>query len=349
MSDNTNLNTLIEMNKDILFSELSDEINNDNVTDIEWDGYNLWISDLTQGCYLSDRQLGDEYVENLSIRLANIMRVPFNRTYPVLEANTDEFRISIWHESRCAKKSIAIRKIPRRLRFGRAEILNTQYAPERIINLIENCVTGHCNCCIGGQPHAGKTELLKYLSTFIPYNEKVGVYEDNQEIHYRMINPCKKCTEFFVDDKFQYSQIIKAGLRHNIDWVLLSESRGPEVIDLLNSLSTGAYCMTTMHLDNVRSIPDRMYNMLGEGNVTDRFINSIYKYIDIGILVECDKNEKRKITQVGFFTRENGVNRCTVIYENGEFTDNKIPQQIEAKLKRYGIKEAYERRDNTKS
>ena len=62
MSDNTNLNTLIEMNKDILFSELADEINNDNVTDIEWDGYNLWISDLTQGCYLSDRQLGDEYV-----------------------------------------------------------------------------------------------------------------------------------------------------------------------------------------------------------------------------------------------------------------------------------------------
>jgi len=43
------------------------------------------------------------------------------------------------------------------------------------------------------------------------------------------------------------------------------------------------------------------------------------------------------------------VNRCTVIYENGEFTDNKIPQQIEAKLKKYGIKEAYERRDNTKS
>ncbi len=91
----------------------------------------------------------------------------------------------------------------------------------------------------------------------------------------------KKCVEFFVDSKFSYSQVIRAGLRHNIDWMLLSESRGAEVLDLMNSLSTGAYCMTTMHLDSVRSIPDRMYNMLGESNVTDRFVNSIYKYIDV--------------------------------------------------------------------
>ena len=343
MNENISLNTLIEMNKHTLFVELESEINNDNITDIEWDGYNLWISDLTKGCYLSDKILSQEYIENLSIRLANIMKVPFNRTFPVLEANTDEFRISIWHESRCSKKSISIRKIPKRLRFGRAEIINTKYAPEKLINLIENCVIGHCNCVIGGQPHAGKTELLKYMSTFIPYNEKVGVYEDNQEIHYRTINPGKKCKEFYVDDKFQYSHIIKAGLRHNIDWVLLSESRGPEVVDLLNSLSTGAYCMTTMHLDNVSGIPDRMYNMLGQGSVTDRFINSIYKYIDLGILVECDKNEKRKITQVGFFTRQEGINKCTIIYENGEFTENNIPEQILGKLKKYGIGDVYER------
>ena len=343
------LQELIENNKEDIFSEIKEEISDETVTDIEWDGYNLWITQLGRGCYISMKELSDRYMDNLSIRLANIMGASFNRMHPILEANTESLRISIWHESRCGRKSMAIRKIPQKLRFGHADLVRSDYAPESIITLLENCVTAHLSTVIGGQPHAGKTELLKYLSTFIPYNEKVGVYEDNQEIHYRMINPGKKCTEFFVDDKFQYSQIIKAGLRHNIDWVLLSESRGPEVIDLLNSLSTGAYCMTTMHLDNVRSIPDRMYNMLGEGNVTDRFINSIYKYIDIGILVECDKNEKRKITQVGFFTRENGVNRCTVIYENGEFTDNKIPQQIEAKLKKYGIREAYERRDNTKS
>ena len=244
MEKEQGLKGYIRQNRAELFREIEDLIQNEDVTDIEWDGYYLWVTDLKKGCYCHNIRLNEEYVDNLAIRLANIMKVPFNRAYPILEANTEDLRISIWHESRCTKKSMAIRKIPTRLRFRHQDIVQAGYAPETLINLLENCVTAHCNIVIGGQPHAGKTELLKYLSTFIPANEKVGVYEDNQEIHYRKINPGKKCAEFFVDEKFSYSQIIRAGLRHNIDWTLLSESRGPEVLDLLNSLSTGASCMT---------------------------------------------------------------------------------------------------------
>ena len=286
MEKEQGLKGYIRQNRAELFREIEDLIQNEDVTDIEWDGYYLWVTDLKKGCYCHNIRLNEEYVDNLAIRLANIMKVPFNRAYPILEANTEDLRISIWHESRCTKKSMAIRKIPTRLRFRHQDIVQAGYAPEALINLLENCVTAHCNIVIGGQPHAGKTELLKYLSTFIPANEKVGVYEDNQEIHYRKINPGKKCAEFFVDEKFSYSQIIRAGLRHNIDWTLLSESRGPEVLDLLNSLSTGASCMTTIHLDDVRGLPDRMYNMLGSCDITERFINNIYKYIDVGVLVE---------------------------------------------------------------
>lgn len=86
-----------------------------------------------------------------------------------------------------------------------------------------------------------------------------------------------------------------------------------------------------------------MYNMLGEANVTDRFINSIYQYIDVGILVECDKHERRSIKEVGFFIREEGVNKCVMIYENGEFTDNELPQQIMSRFRKYNIVNLYER------
>ena len=337
------LQELIENNKEDIFSEIKDEISDDTVTDIEWDGYNLWITQLGRGCYISMKELSDKYMDNLSIRLANIMGASFNRMHPILEANTESLRISIWHESRCGRKSMAIRKIPRKLRFGHGDLVKSDYAPESIITLLENCVTAHLSTVIGGQPHAGKTELLKYLATFIPAEEKVGVYEDNQEIHYRKINPNKKCVEFFVDDKVTYQDIIKAGLRHNIDWILLSESRGPEVAHLLNSLSTGSYCMTTMHLDEVRDMPDRMYNMLGNSSVNERFINSVYKYIDLVVLVECDKHEKRRIKQIGFLSRCNSVNHCCVIYEDGTFTDETVPEDILDKFKRRGIKNIYEK------
>lgn len=333
----------IKQNRQELFSEILEEINNDKITDIEWDGRNLWITELGKGSYISKKELSLKYVENLSIRLSNIMGSSFNRFNPILEANTEELRISIWHESRCQSKSIAIRKIPRSLRFNHFSIIDTSYAPVEIITLLENSITAHLSTVIGGQPHAGKTELLKYLSTFIPADEKVGVYEDNQEIHYRIINPNKKCVEFFVDELVSYPDIIKAGLRHNIDWILLSESRGPEVLDLLNSLSTGAYCMTTMHLDDVRDMPDRMYNMLGTSNVTDRFVNSIYKYIDLVVLVVCDKFERRRIAQVGFLTRSNNGNECTIVYEDGEITEKAIPEEIMERFKQYGIKNPYGR------
>jgi len=333
--------SMIERNKEELFYEIRDEIADDSITDIEWDGHNLWITRLGSGCFISIKELSDRFMDNLSIKLSNIMGVPFNRIHPILEANTDTLRISIWHESRCGKKSMSIRKIPQKLRFNHEILVKTGYAPDSILSILEASIIGKLSVVIGGTPHSGKTELLKYLATFIPADEKVGVYEDNQEIHYRIINPHSKCVEFFVDDNVNYQEIIKAGLRHNIDWVLLSESRGPEVLELMNSLSTGANCMTTMHLDDVRDMPDRMYSMLGKGGAEDRFINSIYKYIDLVVLVECDKFEQRRIAQVGFCTRINGVNNCTVIYEDGEFTGKEIPEEIICRFKKNGIDNPY--------
>ena len=132
------LQELIENNKEDIFSEIKDEISDDTVTDIEWDGYNLWITQLGRGCYISMKELSDKYMDNLSIRLANIMGASFNRMHPILEANTESLRISIWHESRCGRKSMAIRKIPRKLRFGHGDLVKSDYAPESIITLLEN-------------------------------------------------------------------------------------------------------------------------------------------------------------------------------------------------------------------
>ena len=57
--DKEDLKDIIEKNKDELFSEIAQEINNDNVTDIEWDGYNLWITELGIGSYISGKELSD--------------------------------------------------------------------------------------------------------------------------------------------------------------------------------------------------------------------------------------------------------------------------------------------------
>ena len=56
---------------------------------------------------------------------------------------------------------------------------------------------------------------------------------------------------------------------------------------------------------------------------------------------EENKNERRKIQELAFFDREDGINKCTVIYENCEFTSNDIPKEIMKRFKNYGIDNPY--------
>lgn len=333
-----------------LYGELAEYIQNDDVTDIDWNGSDLWITDLKKGKYRSEKKVTKEFVENLSVRLSNTMGVVFNNINRVLEANTTDRRISIFHESASGKRSICIRKNPLFLRLKRETMIREAYCNESLLNLIENCVIAHCNIIVGGLPNAGKTELVKYLTTFIPDNEKAGVYEDTKEIHYRTIHPQKDCIEISINEEtFPYDKAIKAGLRHNIKWTVLSEARDKEVLQLMNSLSSGANCLTTIHTDNVKSIPDRMFNMLGECSVSDRYINNIYRYLDVGILVSCDNNNHRYIEQLCFYNRENHKNSMLPVYESGKLrTDLLLPEDLSRKFEKYQIKDMFKRHSKEK-
>lgn len=340
-------NDIFEMG---MFDVIQHYINDSNVTDIDWNGDNLWITDITKGRYMSDIKLTDEFILNLCTKLSNEQNQQFNRHNPILESSFANFRISIWHESFAGKTSISIRSNPPYLRFAsRESIYQSGYCPERMLNFIENCVQAHLNVVIGGLPEVGKTELLKYLGQFIPDNEKVGVYEDNPEIHFKTLYPTKDSVEICVNDVVDYENVIKAGLRHNIKWTLLSEARrGMEVDALLNTLSSGVHCITTVHTDDVRTIPDRMYNMIGESNASVRVINNVYRYFDVGILVTKDEsNQNRETSQICLYSREDGNNICAMVYDYGVTNDEQyIPSEIMKQFKRYNIHNPFERMDH---
>ena len=136
--DKMSIEELINNIKDTLFIDLTEEMNNDSITDIEWDGDCLWLKQIGIGCYLSPKKLSKNYVDNLAIRLSNIMGRNFNQANPVLEADTKTLRISITHESRSGKKSITIRKLSVVMRYGHEDLVNAGTIPEKLLNLLEN-------------------------------------------------------------------------------------------------------------------------------------------------------------------------------------------------------------------
>ncbi len=254
---------------DEFFEELLPYIKDTEITDINWNGTQLWIDDLRKGRYCVEGvKLSEKFVDQFSQRIANAVNASFNKSTPRLEAEVNgELRISILHEYvAISGRSISIRKTPALMRLNKEKMKEDKYCPSFILNFLENCIHAKMNTVICGLPGAGKTELLKTLTSFIPANQRAITIEDNLEIHYAKINPGKDCVELKVDIDFTYADAIKACLRQLPEWILLSEARSTEVKYLLESMSTGTHCITTLHTDNVVKIPDRVKNMMPEGS-----------------------------------------------------------------------------------
>lgn len=102
----------------------------DKVTDINWNGKQLWIDDLERGRYMAADILSADFVERLVTLIANVTNQVINRTHPVMEAETEELRISIVHQSVAhTGTSLSLRKTPAIRRLKKGNLVEEGYCP----------------------------------------------------------------------------------------------------------------------------------------------------------------------------------------------------------------------------
>lgn len=316
------------------------------VTDVDYNGKELWITDLNKGRYRAEEEITEGFLTTFTHNISNCVNKQFNNANKILEADTKELRISILHDSVASSGiSICIRKSPAFVRNNISEMIEKGYCPEKILHLLMNCVLAKMNFVFGGEPGAGKTECAKFFMQFIPKEERVITIEDSLEIHYADINPGADTVELRISPGFTYTDAIKACLRQNPRWLMLSEARSVEVTSLLEQWSTGVNGFTTIHLDDLRKLPDRICNMMNNVNDADRMENRIYRYVNVGILIrrieQADGTIRRYIDQLCFYTREKGANKVYLIMKDGEIVSEQLPEDILQKLWHAGIKEPY--------
>jgi len=310
----------------------------DSITDVDFNGKALWVSCLLKGRYCVEDTLEPLFVEQFCNRIANLISRPFNKNNPVIEAETTDLRITIVHSCvALTGTTICIRKTPVKMRLSEQVILDSGYSSKGIMNLLGNCVKAGLSIAVCGAMGCGKTELVKYLTKYIPDHEKAITLEDTMEVHYREVNPGKDCVALKVDKRFfSYEAALKTSLRLNAEWMILSEARSTEVKYLMENMSIGTGCLTTLHADDVRKIPDRIKNMYPDTSVSERIENDVYAFLNVGVMLRRKqlKNEKvrRYIHQVCFFTRENNSNQITMIAEDQEIINYDIPLPIKKKM-----------------
>jgi Type IV secretory pathway, VirB11 components, and related ATPases involved in archaeal flagella biosynthesis len=327
------------------FGPLLPYIKDSNITDINYNGTDVWVEDLSKGVYKTPVELSEEFVNQFCVRISNVVSEQFNKANNVLEAETDVLRISIIHPSvtntGCA---ISIRKTPAVRRLTEEKMIDEHYCSREILTLLKNCIRAKMNFVFCGTPGAGKTELLKFLTQYIPLHEKVMTIEDNLEIHYKQINENSNCVELKVDDNFSYTKAIKTALRQNPQWVLLSEARSVEVKYLLECFSTGLHGLTTLHTDDTRKIPDRIQNMMQDSYAADRLENDIYSFINVGVLLRkkvIDDRITRSVDQICFFDRVGDTNKYVLSVEDGKLVNKEMTENIQKKFEWMGIKDPF--------
>ena len=326
-----------------------------SITDIDYNGEELWVKDV----YSRRRKITDtaltkdltaEFVKGFAQNIGNLVGKNLNPIDNIIEAETKDLRITVLHDTiALTGVCICIRKTPPIQRITPMDAIANGYCEEAVLHLLANCVKAKMNMVFCGEPGVGKTECAKFLTEFIPPDEKVVTVEDTRELHYREINPGKDCVELRVNNHFSYEDALKEVLRMNPNRVMLSEARSVEVKQLVECWTTGITGFTTLHTDDVRKIPDRILNMMPTREDAERLNNSVYDGMDVGILLDTRYDEKnqeriRYINQVAFFGREEGNNQCVTVVNEGRLVESgmqSLPQWVISRMKRCGIENPF--------
>lgn len=324
------------------FGPLWPYIQNDEITDIDWDSHSLWVKYINGNVEQINIDLTDEDIFNFASLVANQESKSFNGTNTILSAETDKLRITIVHNAFATTGiCFSIRKSLPNLRFTAKEALDSKYCEPETLAFLINSVAAKMNFAFCGEPGHGKTECAKFCSSFIPSKDKVVTIEDVLEWHYDHINPTGRGIAFKVNSHEEYSDAIKIALRLNPTWVMLSEARSREVKFLLETWSTGIRGMTTLHTNDVRNIPDRIINMAGDRSEAERMANNVHMYLNIGVFLEETVNEDdekyRRIKQVCCYYRENEENKQHMLVDNGKLISKDIPNHLLKVFRKYGI------------
>ena len=127
-------------------------------------------------------------------------------------------------------------------------------------------VQGRLNILLSGGTGAGKTTMLNQLGRFIPASERVITIEETAELQLQQADVVGLETRLpNVEGTGAVTQreLLRNSLRMRPDRIIVGESRGSEVLEMLQAMNTGHDgSMSTVHANDTRDALDRLELMI---------------------------------------------------------------------------------------
>ena len=138
---------------------------------------------------------------------------------------------------------------------------------QEMLDFLAACVRARINIIISGGAGSGKTTLLNCLSRYIPQSERLTTIEDAAELMLQQPHVAKMETRPANGagrENVTMRDLVRNALRMRPDRIIVGECRGPEALDMLQSMNSGHEgSLTTIHANTPRDAVARLEIMIG--------------------------------------------------------------------------------------
>lgn len=142
---------------------------------------------------------------------------------------------------------------------------------EEMAAYLQAAVSTRLNIIVSGGTGSGKTTTLNALSSFIDDDERILTIEDTAELQLQQTHVGRmESRPANVEGKGAVTQrdCLRNALRMRPDRIIVGETRGEEVIDMLQAMNTGHDgSMTTIHANSARDGVSRLENMIAMAGI----------------------------------------------------------------------------------
>ena len=165
---------------------------------------------------------------------------------------------------------VSIRKFKKE-KLGVDDLVRFGAFTEDMAAYLEAAVACRLNVIVSGGTGSGKTTTLNALSSFIGDSERILTIEDTAELQLQQTHVGRmESRPPNVEGRGAVTQrdCLRNALRMRPDRIIVGETRGEEVIDMLQAMNTGHDgSMTTIHANSARDAVSRLENMIAMAGI----------------------------------------------------------------------------------
>jgi pilus assembly protein CpaF len=165
---------------------------------------------------------------------------------------------------------VSIRKF-KKDKLGIDDLVKFGAFSEEMAAYLQAACACRLNVIVSGGTGSGKTTTLNALSSFIDNKERILTIEDTAELQLQQVHVGRmESRPPNVEGKGAVTQrdCLRNALRMRPDRIIVGETRGEEVIDMLQAMNTGHDgSMTTIHANSARDACSRLENMVAMSGI----------------------------------------------------------------------------------